>query len=95
MRNPGGYAFVTEAGRVVKERDTFTCAHCNRCVFVQPGTPASDCGGFCRQCMKLLCGGCADKGVCTPFEKELEKEEARFRFLKSAGLLEQGKPVDG
>jgi hypothetical protein len=35
--------------------------------------------------MKPTCAACADKG-CTPFEKELERMEARGRFLAGMGL---------
>ena len=86
MRNPGGYALVVGPEGVTYEADTFTCHHCQLVVYVQPHSPASDAGGWCGVCAKLICGPCADKGVCIPWEKQMEKMEARDRFLRSAGL---------
>lgn len=82
MLRPGGYAVTEEPERPRDECDTFTCSHCNTVVFVKPKAPASDCGGFCRMCMKLVCPRCAD-GSCTPFEKKLEQQEARARLIAS------------
>lgn len=76
-----GYAVWTSLdGPAVKECDTFTCCHCNRIVMVKMRAAAEDLGGFCRMCMKMCCPSCADKG-CTPFEKRMEKYEARQRLL--------------
>ena len=87
MRKPQGYA--TWTGDVLVEADTFTCCHCNTVVIVPTAesrplfalhgkTP--DAGGFCRLCMKQVCGPCADHGVCTPFERRLEQLERRDRL---------------
>jgi len=94
MLRPGGYGMLVEAGKTTEEKDSFTCFHCQRCVWVKPMMSPSDMGGWCAICTKLICQTCAGKG-CTPWEKQLEKEEARYRFLKSAGLFEQGKPGTG
>lgn len=84
MRAPGGYATWTDpaAARPV-ERDTFTCAHCSRIVVVEPICDPSAAGGFCRQCMAHLCTRCANRGVCDPFMRKLERAEARDRLLRS------------
>jgi hypothetical protein len=92
MRNPGGYGLIVEPGAPTKELDSFTCCHCNRVVWVKPFAPPADAGGFCRLCMKPTCGPCADLGTCNPFEKQLEEEEARNRFRRSIGVMEQGRP---
>lgn len=63
--------------------DSFTCNHCNRVTFVQARQDPSDLGGFCRVCMRHICGPCADLGACTPYEREMELAEARDRFLRS------------
>jgi hypothetical protein len=86
MRIPGGYAVISEPGRADVELDSITCFHCNRVVFVKAGQDPSALGGFCRVCMRHLCGPCADLGTCTPYEREMEKAEARDRFLRSAGI---------
>jgi hypothetical protein len=83
---PQGYAIVVEPYAPVKEFDTITCSHCQVIVFLRP-TPdgkQQDQGGFCRQCMKPVCGPCADHGACKPFEKKLEEYEraaVRGRYL--------------
>jgi hypothetical protein len=88
MLRPGGYAVIVDPSLPKPiEQDTFTCSHCSKIVFVKatPNLPKPDIGGFCRLCMKNVCGTCADKGNCDPFEKKLERMEQRDRFRKSIG----------
>lgn len=85
MRKPGGYAVWASPDGVTKEKDTITCAHCGKLVFVDP-PPAPPPGGFCRVEMKPVCGPCADLGRCTPFEKKLEEQERRGRMLAAIGV---------
>lgn len=80
MRKPKGYAFITEEGNVAKERDTFTCSHCQRVVFVRP---LSSDGAYCRGCMGLICPKCEGLG-CTPWEKTMETMERRNRLYEYA-----------
>ena len=88
MRKPGGTGMWTdlESDRVV-EVDTFSCAHCNKVVFVPPKADPSLVGGFCMMCMKHICGPCTDDGRCIPLERRLEQNEARGRALRSYGLM--------
>ena len=74
---PGGYAHWSNGGLGAKdiERDTVTCFHCNDAYYVQPFQSGADAGGFCRICMKLICGRCADLGICHPFELKLQAME--------------------
>lgn len=74
-----GYGVWVGVNGVEKERDSFTCAHCNTVVFIEPRARPEDSGGFCRMCMKCICGPCTNHG-CTPFEKKLEQVEARQRL---------------
>ena len=83
MRRAQGYAITTEPGKGDVEEDTFTCAHCNSIVFVKPFADPASFGGFCRMCMRHICGPCAGKHECTPFEKKLEEMERRDRFLRA------------
>ena len=81
MTQPKGYMVIVDPGaaQVTREWDTITCHYCNRIVRVK-----ADPGGFCRLCMRAVCGPCADQGSCTPFEKRLdeyEKAAARGRVL--------------
>lgn len=82
MRNPGGYACVSEPDRPLREADTFTCAHCNRVVHVPAKANPDELGGFCRMCMSMVCPQCAN-GSCTPFEKKLAEIEARYHARRS------------
>lgn len=84
MRRAQGYATIVDPDRPMVERDTFTCAHCNSIVTVEPMADPSTFGGFCCQCHKHICGSCADNGHCTPFEKKLEEMERRDRFVRAA-----------
>jgi hypothetical protein len=82
MLRPGGHLLI--AGPDGKrEHDTFTCGHCQRVVIVRHRAAAADCGGMCKRCMKLTCPRCTAAGACTPFEKKLERAEARARLLKA------------
>lgn len=73
----------------VWECDTFTCGHlspgCMGVVHVFPKMDPADIGGLCKQCMKLICPNCVDKG-CYPLEKALEQSEAKDRALRSYGM---------
>lgn len=89
MLRPQGYGIITDPdarGGVAIEFDTFTCKHCQRVTIVRPGESATNCGGWCGSCAAPICGVCADLGVCTPWEKQMEKMEARDRLLRSVGL---------
>lgn len=87
MRNPGGYGQIFGDWRETEEHDTFTCFHCNKIVIVKVKCAPEDLGGLCKQCMKLICSACVNKGNCDPLEKKLEREEARYHALKSYGLI--------
>lgn len=82
-----GTIIITDPDAPTVEIDTITCEHCNTIVPFRPGQSADDIGGFCRQCMKPVCGPCADHGLCTPFEKKLlalERSAALRRQIDSA-----------
>lgn len=85
MFRPGGYIFSFDAGGVRQEADTFTCCHCQKVVIVKPKCDVDDLGGMCRLCMKMICPACVDQ-PCTPFEKSLEREEARDLARRSYGV---------
>lgn len=101
MYRPQGYAIVLDPDQPTVERDTITCGHCQRIVFVKPGTGATIYliltreslgtyrevpGAFCRVCMRAVCLSCHRAGHCTPWERMLEESEARDRFLRAAGI---------
>lgn len=94
MRKPHGYATIigdvsSNAVKLItdlnirhteSEIDTYTCGHCNGIVHVPPQQDAADIGGLCKQCMDLICPRCVNKMTCTPWEKKMEKAEARQRL---------------
>lgn len=85
MRNPGGYAVITDPnGRT--EIDTFTCKHCNRIKHVMPKQRPEDIGGICYGCMGMVCERCVGKG-CDTIEKKLERAEASYHARRSYGLV--------
>ena len=73
------------------ESDTIMCAHCQRVIMTNTldehgrkrdhGGGKFDLGGNCRLCRKMVCGPCADNGVCDPFEEKLLRMESRGRLL--------------
>jgi hypothetical protein len=81
------------------ERDSVSCGHCNRLIFVKPGTAFTvylfpqlvgpdkeEMGASCRVCMRHVCLTCNTVGTCTPLERRIEQMEARGRMLRSLGL---------
>lgn len=85
-----GYAILTDPEKPTVERDTYTCGHCNRVVFVPPRADPATLGGWCGGCTKLICPTCeakkAQTRACEPFEKWLAQQERRGQFLRSVGL---------
>lgn len=87
-----GYATVVEPDRPLLERDTVTCVHCSRVVFVKPGTGSTvylilhrdgrwteEPGAFCRCCMGPVCLPCDQVGTCRPLERWLQQVEGTQR----------------
>lgn len=65
------------------EVETFTCAHCLRIIEIEKG---ADIGKMCGPCHAMICPGCVKRGICDPFEKALERAEARARLHQAAGV---------
>jgi hypothetical protein len=86
MLRPHGYAVWEGHEGRLRERDTFSCAHCQRVVFVEPGHSPTVNAGWCGRCGAPVCRACAALGMCTPFERRLEQQEARDRFCRSIGV---------
>ena len=96
------------SGKVVQEMDSVQCCHCQRHIFVKPGTSCTvylipdrtnigqyteEPGAWCRNCMKPVCLPCHDLGVCDPYLKKLERSE-RGTELRDA-LARLGRYVAG
>ena len=78
----GGYFVAWDPDGAIEECSTFTCAHCNKVVFVKPKADPDRLGGLCYLCMKPICPACVGQ-ACIPFEKRLEAVEAKDRFRRS------------
>ena len=83
MRRAQGIMIVVGDEEV--HRDTFTCPHCERIVIVQPFEDPSVKSGFCLKCYRHTCRWCAQTD-CVPWEKVMEKMEARDRLLRACGV---------
>lgn len=87
-KGASGYARLFMPGEQVKEKDTFTCNHCQKVRGIKPGNnPYEGVGDLCYGCDQPVCEGCAQRLAmgfkCEPFEKALEQYEARERFRAS------------
>lgn len=97
LRTPTGYATITDPDRPLVERDTVSCGHCQRVIFVQPRTAATTYlvvdrrsgqltptpGAACRVCMRPVCLACDALGRCLPWEAQLAQSEARDRLARA------------
>jgi len=63
------------------EQDSFSCAHCNRIVIVEPGSGRER--GICQRCRKLVCGRKACMDRCDPIEAKIERMEQRQNLQRS------------
>ena len=84
MPRLNGYAFLTdkESGKVIKERETFTCVRCSRIVHVKPKCDPTELGGVDYRSGRLICKACIDGERALWEERvarlDLEIEQCRF-----------------
>lgn len=99
MRSPQGYVCITDpdAAVPVVERDTITCGHCQQIIEIKPGTGATtylifdtrvwqyheEPGAFCPVCMRHICLQCHARGRCVPWERMIERMEARHGWWRT------------
>lgn len=93
----GGYATIVDPDHPLVERDTVSCCHCGRVIFVKPGTASTvylvfdpdlwqwreEAGASCWHCMQPVCLTCYMRGVCVPLERRLEILEGRRAARRS------------
>ena len=79
-RKSPGYIHIFDPEAPVKERDTFTCCHCNKIIVVRSGSGIER--GYCVNCDDLHCGG-SSCWNCVPFERKLLAMEGRQELWKS------------
>ncbi len=86
-----GYFIEQGPGGVMQEYDTATCGHCQKVMALPParnGSMIVRVSSPCHGCDKFICGACAARGVCEPWEKQMERMETRARFLNAVGVEE-------
>lgn len=85
---PGGVGILFDCDGAV-EIETSTCAHCQKITDIPNRRRMQDVVDVCRNCMRLICDGCAGK-PCTPIMKKIEAMEAaayrRAQLSKILGL---------
>lgn len=91
-RRKGFYLTEDPSSGKLIERETFGCGHCQHVTIVPHGQGLYDLGGvFCLACERPCCRSCAAKmaggGMCDPFEKKLERGEARAALLRQVDAL--------
>ncbi len=87
-RRPGGVAQLLDpelpGGELIQK--TYTCGHCNSIKIIPVGKQIEEVSGGCYNCWRLICVPCAEKGVCTPFLRQVEEAEERGYRLQRMGL---------
>ena len=85
MREPHGYAVTTDAetGRAV-EHDVIRCCHCQRIREV-PAGPLST-FPWCWACGAPTCQSEQCTARCDPWERQIERSEARDRLFRDVGV---------
>lgn len=68
------------------ENECFTCGHCQHVTILDHQQKIEDAGSICKMCMRPVCEICTTHARCDPFERKLERAEARARSLASMGL---------
>lgn len=88
----GDFAGLDRGGKT--ERDTITCGHCQKLVFVKPGTVSTvylipqllapdteEPGAGCSICRRAICLECYALGICHVWERKIDEMEAKGRLL--------------
>ncbi len=73
----------------VIEKDTTTCQHCGKVVFLPANGKLDNVGDMCRTCWEFICAECVGKNGyrCDRLEEKLAREEAKYQARRS---YEQG-----
>lgn len=83
---PGSVVEVRDAEGNLTEFEASTCAHCQKVTFIESRRKMTDVVDYCRACDRLICAGCAGK-PCRPWEKEMERQEARAILFRDMARL--------
>jgi hypothetical protein len=81
--------YVVEKGPgILREQDLASCGHCQMQMAVKPATHGQIISRLlppCHGCGKFICNVCMAAQRCDPWEKKMERAEAKAR-LRSAIL---------
>ena len=98
---PRAVVLVTDAYGHEREYVSFVCKHCGCAKAVPEGRRIEDVSAVCHRC-GLICARCARLGTvvvqladgtieemqrCLPFERQVEMQEARHRYLRETGAF--------
>lgn len=77
---------VEQGPGILREQDLASCGHCQFQMQVQPATNGQVISRVlppCHGCGKYICGECKKLGRCDPWEKKMERMEAREQLRKA------------
>lgn len=82
MKHEGYLQLIGDSGTL--ELATYHCCHCQTAVIVQSGSRQRR--GFCFNCMEPNCGrqSCVER--CDPWEKQMQRAEAKYETRRSMGI---------
>ena len=84
LLRPGGISEYFGPDGIVTKHSS-TCFHCQSITEFDSLKEMHEHVDVCRQCFHLICLACVGK-PCRPWELQMERHEARGRFLRDAGL---------
>lgn len=70
----GNVAFHFDVGGI-DTTPTFSCAHCNKVVFLTHHMTREERGGKCATCGRRICPACVAERQCDPLEAKLKRME--------------------
>lgn len=80
MRKPHGYLVVDGE----RERDVIRCCHCQQICDVPPGPMQHF--PWCWKCGAPTCQSERCTAMCDPWERQLERAEAKHALLRAVGV---------
>lgn len=79
--HPAAHGIITVDGRIVEETDQASCVHCQFNWVVKPGSGTKR--GWCWRCGGPTCGKQKCETRCDPWERWVERVEARSRLQEA------------
>jgi hypothetical protein len=82
-----GFFEEQRADGSIRRGETYTCCHCNNVHEYVDNVGKKVVVNGCGMCQKPVCPACHKVGTCTPFEKKLDRIEARDKLFREAGIV--------